>query len=59
MVLSICSRTPPGVRELKQKLLEKLCKTIGSRTPPGVRELKHTNSGVVTVWDKSHPSRGA
>ena len=37
------SRTPPGVRELKQVALEG-AEEIGGRTPPGVRELKRYSS---------------
>ena len=38
--VSITSRTPPGVRELKPKLNDLKYLGNAGRTPPGVRELK-------------------
>ena len=52
-------RTPPGVRELKQRLSQIVWVVIARRTPPGVRELKrHVGPGQHTAL-ASHPSRGA
>ena len=38
--MSTPSRTPPGVRELKQDWELRNIKPLEGRTPPGVRELK-------------------
>ena len=55
----MCSRTPPGVRELKLLELVPLLPLRCSRTPPGVRELKRGRQGHRLLPSVSHPSRGA
>ena len=52
------SRTPPGVRELKQARRQ-LWGGGRSRIPIGMRELKHVPTCPLEDGFESHPSRGA
>ena len=52
------SRTPPGVRELKQDTRKALSDARGGRTPPGVRELKHADSHEEAVRKTVAPLPG-